>query len=94
MELGKADTTAKFHAARFLRDTAENALIYLRARHMGNHPIIPELEKMFDQAKEEAIRLSGGKKRRFEIDEDPIKKPRRYPDKYRKHYGKGQWSRR
>ncbi|KAK2812956.1 hypothetical protein FQN50_000977 [Emmonsiellopsis sp. PD_5] len=62
------DVVAKSRAAKFLRDTAENTLNYLRARHM-DHYMVPELEAAFQMAKEKAIALSGGRKRPFEIHE-------------------------
>ncbi|KAK2731973.1 hypothetical protein FQN55_004301 [Onygenales sp. PD_40] len=62
------DVVAKSRAAKFLRDTAENTLNYLRARNM-DHYMVPELEAAFQMAKEKAIALSGGRKRPFEIHE-------------------------
>lgn len=53
-------------AARFLRDTAENALTYLRSNGFVGHASIPELERVFGVARDKATELSGGKKRRFE----------------------------
>ncbi|PGH10853.1 hypothetical protein AJ79_05213 [Helicocarpus griseus UAMH5409] len=68
-EIHKDDLAKQAVAARFLRDTAENALNYLKARNM-QHYMIPELEASFQAAREKAIDLSGGRKRPFEVHED------------------------
>lgn len=60
----------KFSAARFLRDTAENALNYLRTNGLSDHASIPELEQVFELARDKATELSGGRKRRFETSAD------------------------
>ena len=62
----ETDVVAKSRAVKFLRDTAENALTYLRSWKLDHH-MIPELEASFAMAKEKAILLSGGRKRPFEI---------------------------
>ncbi|KKZ65471.1 hypothetical protein EMCG_08703 [[Emmonsia] crescens] len=64
--ISDSDVVAKSRAAKFLRDTAENALNYLHARKM-EHDMVPKLEAAFQMAKEKAITLSGGRKRPFEI---------------------------
>ncbi|KAK2759182.1 hypothetical protein FQN54_003282 [Arachnomyces sp. PD_36] len=56
----------KTRAAKFLRDTAENTLVYIKAQK-PDHRLIPELESTREMAKDKAITLCGGRKRRFEI---------------------------
>ena len=56
--------------ARFLRDTAENAVSYLHKSGFTDHYLIPELEEVFQIARDKASELSGGRKRRFEVDSD------------------------
>ncbi|OJD21710.1 hypothetical protein ACJ73_06948 [Blastomyces percursus] len=68
-----SDVVAKSRAAKFLRDTAENALNYLHARKM-KHDMVPTLEAAFQMAKEKAIALSGGRKRPFEVNEADCKR--------------------
>lgn len=69
--LGNASRTEKLDAVKFLRDTAENTLNYLRAHGLADHQLVPELQRSFEMAKDTATVLSGGRKRRFEIlDED------------------------
>lgn len=55
---------------RFLRDTAENTILYLRTNGLFDHELIPELEKTFDYARDKAAQLSGGRKRHFDDDRD------------------------
>ena len=56
-------STAK--AARFLRDTAENTLMYLENKNTD--PIMmAELEATYQMAKSMAVSLTGGKKRKFD----------------------------
>ncbi|KLJ09629.1 hypothetical protein EMPG_14955 [Blastomyces silverae] len=71
--IADSDVVAKSRAAKFLRDTAENALNYLHARNM-EHAMVPTLEAAFQMAKEKAIALSGGRKRPFEIHEADCKR--------------------
>ncbi|RAL14970.1 uncharacterized protein BO97DRAFT_403989 [Aspergillus homomorphus CBS 101889] len=59
-------------SVRFLRDTAENALQYLRANGRPNHSLIPDIEYHFRLARDRAAQLSGGRQRRFE---DPSRGP-------------------
>ncbi|OAX79909.1 hypothetical protein ACJ72_05765 [Emergomyces africanus] len=66
--ISDSDVVAKSRAAKFLRDTAENALNYLHARNM-QHDMVPKLQAAFQMAKEKAITLSGGRKRPFEVHE-------------------------
>ena len=67
--LDDSNLTEKLRAARFLRDTAENSLNYLHALDCMEHRLVPELEEIFEHAKNKATQLSGGRKRRFEISE-------------------------
>lgn len=62
-------STDKFSNVRFLRDTAENLLRCLKAE-AGNHPLIPEVERVVTASCEHAERLAGGRKRIFEDPED------------------------
>lgn len=75
--------------ARFLRDTAENAINYIRARGWSRHEMLNELEDVFAIARDRATELAGGRKRRFEIrsfeerrdyrgDERRLRRPDRY----------------
>ncbi|KAL1971288.1 hypothetical protein VTN77DRAFT_240 [Rasamsonia byssochlamydoides] len=87
--LEDADYMEKANAARFLRDTAENALNCLRARGLTTHRMVPELEEMFQYAKDKATELLGGKKRRFEITEIPetsVKRHRQSRNRYGSQY--------
>jgi hypothetical protein len=72
----EADVVAKSSAVKFLRDTAENALNYLRSWKI-DHYMVPELEASFAMAKEKAIVLSGGRKRPFEIGDEGARSGRR-----------------
>lgn len=55
-------------AARFLRDTAENTLRYLRSNGLAeeNGGLVTELEYTFAAARDKATALSGGRKRHFD----------------------------
>lgn len=58
-------------AAKFLRDSAENALSYLEAQDLlssCDSDLVLELQTVFDFAKSKAIEILGGKKRRFEVE--------------------------
>lgn len=57
-----------FNAVRFLRDTTENTIIYLRTKGLVNHAAMAELEETFRYSKEKAAGLSGGRKRHFDDD--------------------------
>jgi hypothetical protein len=74
--LDDSSLTEKLRAARFLRDTAENSLNYLHALDCMDHSLVPELEEIFEHAKDKATQLSGGRKRRFEISEGASKRLR------------------
>ncbi|KAI5305455.1 hypothetical protein KEM56_004376 [Ascosphaera pollenicola] len=70
----------KADAAKFLRDTAENTLDYLRSRELyETHVMVPELEANFKMAREKVVALSGGRKRRFEVDEGTDIQARKSP---------------
>ncbi|OJD14335.1 hypothetical protein AJ78_05300 [Emergomyces pasteurianus Ep9510] len=75
--ISDSDVVAKSRAAKFLRDTAENALNYLHARNM-QHDMVQKLEAAFQMAKEKAIALSGGRKRPFEINEVDYRRGQRF----------------
>lgn len=53
---------------RFLRDTAENTILYLRTNGLFDHASLPELEETFQWTKNRAAELSGGRKRNFDHD--------------------------
>lgn len=58
-------------AAKFLRDSAENALSYLEAQELSSScdsDLLLELRAVFDFAKSKAIEILGGRKRRFEVE--------------------------
>ncbi|EED13056.1 hypothetical protein TSTA_055580 [Talaromyces stipitatus ATCC 10500] len=58
-------------AAKFLRDSAENALSYLQAQgilSLCDSSLVMELQTVFGFAKSKAIEFLGGRKRRFEIE--------------------------
>lgn len=59
-------------AAKFLRDSAENALSYLEAQELlsscNNSDLVLELQTVFEFAKSKAIEILGGRKRRFEVE--------------------------
>ncbi|EEA28860.1 hypothetical protein TMatcc_002787 [Talaromyces marneffei ATCC 18224] len=58
-------------AAKFLRDSAENALNYLEAQELlstCDSDLVLELQTVFSFAKSKAIEILGGRKRRFEIE--------------------------
>lgn len=57
-----------FDAVRFLRDTTENSIIYLRTQGLANHASMAELEETFQYSKVKAAELSGGRKRHFDDD--------------------------
>lgn len=52
--------------ARFLRDTAENAINYMRAKGLTHHERMSELENVFAIARDKAAELAGGRQRNFE----------------------------
>lgn len=71
-----ADTIAKLEAARFLRDTAENTILYFREpnKSSSSHAedskikeLIADLETTGKMAQASVVTLSGGRKRRFDL---------------------------
>lgn len=64
------DNGYAFDAVRFLRDTTENTIIYLRAQGLSNHASMAELEEMFQYSKAKVAEFYGGRKRHFD-DEYP-----------------------
>ncbi|OOF91628.1 hypothetical protein ASPCADRAFT_9554 [Aspergillus carbonarius ITEM 5010] len=67
---------------RYLRDTAENTLLYLQGNGMSDHPLIQNIEYSFKMAKDKAAQLSGGRGRRFDEPREP-----RYPPKQKRRRG-------
>lgn len=69
---------------RFLRDTAENALLYLRQNAMMDHAAVPDLQESFALARDKAAELCGGRKRHFDDEgRRSHKRSRRAVDSYR-----------
>ncbi|OAP62980.1 hypothetical protein AYL99_02207 [Fonsecaea erecta] len=66
--IDKDDNEQTAKRAKFLRDTAENILLYLENR-VADPLMIAELEGTFNHAKNTAVCLSGGKKRKFDPSE-------------------------
>ncbi|KAB8233783.1 uncharacterized protein BDW43DRAFT_310792 [Aspergillus alliaceus] len=71
--------------ARFLRDTAENALRYLQANGMSDHTSVLDLEQIFKTARDKATELTGGRKRHFDEGAERLyrRRKRRTVDSYR-----------
>ncbi|KIX04319.1 uncharacterized protein Z518_05186 [Rhinocladiella mackenziei CBS 650.93] len=67
------DSQETISTAKFLRDTAENTLQYLKNKNVD--PImVTELEATYNMAKAEVVSLTGGKKRKFDLVEiDDVK---------------------
>ncbi|KAL3478591.1 hypothetical protein BJX99DRAFT_256240 [Aspergillus californicus] len=53
-------------AVRFLRDSAENTLRYLRTNGLLKHPWVPDLEQTFALARDKTAQILGGRKRHFD----------------------------
>ncbi|KAL4951847.1 hypothetical protein BDW69DRAFT_186020 [Aspergillus filifer] len=92
------DNFDSLDAVRFLRDSAENALRYLRANGQQDHPWVPDLEQTFNIARDKTAQLLGGRKRHFDEDNRGRRRPvhrrslirkrgRRNIDSYRPHGG-------
>ncbi|KAJ5194959.1 uncharacterized protein N7498_008397 [Penicillium cinerascens] len=77
-------STDKFSNVRFLRDTAENLLRCLKAE-TGDHPLVPEVERVVNASCAHAERLAGGRKRIFEDPED--EQIIRHRSSHRSHHG-------
>lgn len=73
-----------FNAVRFLRDTTENTIIYLRTQGLANHAAMIELEETFRYSKGKAAGLSGGRKRHFD-DDSPEKAVNALPVGRKRH---------
>ncbi|OQU94131.1 hypothetical protein CLAIMM_00538 isoform 2 [Cladophialophora immunda] len=89
----KDDNEKAAKRAKFLRDTAENILLYLENRN-ADPLMIAELEGTFSHAKNTAVCLTGGKKRKFDPSEmEKVKGTPRGPslpymkEKYRRSGG-------
>ena len=79
----------KLTGAKFLRDTAENTLEYLRDKDV-DPLMLTELEGTFRMAKSIVVDLSGGKKRKFdrtEVSNTREARPRPSSAPIRTHYG-------
>ncbi|KAF4263466.1 hypothetical protein KXW98_003040 [Aspergillus fumigatus] len=70
----RQETASDLNTVRFVRDSAENALTYLRANNMKDHEAIPDLERWFAIMRDKAIALTGGRGRHF--DEKPPLAPK------------------
>ncbi|KAF7592920.1 hypothetical protein BBP40_012241 [Aspergillus hancockii] len=81
----QTDGYVSLEAARFLRDTAENALRYLHANGLSDHTAVPDLEQVFTISRDKATQLTGGRKRHF--DEDTDRRPDRHPRKKKRSRG-------
>lgn len=60
------DSQATAESARFLRDTAENTIQYLKTKDF-DPVLMAELRAVYDLAKAAAVSATGGKKRKFDI---------------------------
>ncbi|CAI7581033.1 unnamed protein product [Penicillium manginii] len=82
--------TDKFSNVRFLRDSSENLLRYMRSEGHGNHPLVSEVENVADASRGHAEHLAGCK-RSYERQAGsndahsprPRKRRRRVVDSYR-----------
>ncbi|KAJ5397970.1 hypothetical protein N7509_006083 [Penicillium cosmopolitanum] len=54
--------TDKFSNVRFLRDSSENLLRYMRSEGYDNHPLVSEVENVADASREHAEHLAGCKR--------------------------------
>ena len=93
-------TIVKIDAARFLRDTAENTIIYLRDKK-AESVMMSELESTYKMAKTTVVSLTGGRKRKFDFEGDRpfqgtplgpsnLTSKARNPDRGSAHGGDGQ----
>ncbi|PWY89031.1 hypothetical protein BO70DRAFT_377485 [Aspergillus heteromorphus CBS 117.55] len=62
----KRDGVDLLSLVRYLRDTAENTLLYLQANGMADHPLVSDIKYSFEMAKDKAAQLSGGRARHFD----------------------------
>ena len=65
LSVADADDAKVIRAAKFLRDTAENALSMLKNANI-DAAVMLELQTTCDKAKDTVVALSGGKKRKFD----------------------------
>ncbi|KAL1957407.1 hypothetical protein VTO42DRAFT_6087 [Malbranchea cinnamomea] len=85
---GEGDFARKRQTAKFLRDSAENALAYLQTSH-PDHYMIPLLRRTFEMAQAKCIGLNGGRKRPFEMSpEEYYRRPRRHQEAREYRYGR------
>ncbi|KAE8150591.1 hypothetical protein BDV25DRAFT_139676 [Aspergillus avenaceus] len=77
--------TVGLETVRFLRDTAENTLTYLHQNGVTRHSAIPDLHHTFEETKDMAVQLTGGRRRHFDDEQSKLhrKKKRRIVDSYR-----------
>jgi hypothetical protein len=86
--LAPSNTAAKLEAARFLRDTAENTIMYFRDSNKRgesriSNSFMAELEQTCKSAQASVVSLSGGRKRKFDRhDYDPKATRGGYPSKF------------
>jgi hypothetical protein len=64
--LPNKDDQATADSARFLRDTAENTIQYLKTKDF-DPVMMAELHAVYDLAKATAVAATGGKKRKFDV---------------------------
>ncbi|KAL4919543.1 major facilitator superfamily domain-containing protein [Aspergillus aurantiobrunneus] len=62
-------------AVRFLRDSAENTLRYLRTNGLSDNRFVPDLERTFIIARDKTAQILGGRKRHFDEDNRGKKRP-------------------
>ncbi|KAH8696457.1 hypothetical protein BGW36DRAFT_451988 [Talaromyces proteolyticus] len=93
-KLKSSDYQENASAAKYLRDSAENALNYINMHRLTPEVLIRELETVSDYANTKSVEFLGGKKRRFEIRKDSSRgeRPMRRPMHHRSPspYYKGQ----
>ncbi|KAJ5952635.1 uncharacterized protein N7479_011048 [Penicillium vulpinum] len=75
------------NSVRFLRDTAENLLRYMKSVDK-DHDLIPEIENIIQVSQAHANQLAGGRKRKFEhTDNDSRGSPSLSPNRPYGYYG-------
>ncbi|PYH90256.1 hypothetical protein BO71DRAFT_388027 [Aspergillus ellipticus CBS 707.79] len=77
----KRDGAEGLGLVRYLRDTAENTLLYLQGNGMSDHPLIPDIKYSFEMAKDKAAQLSGGRGRRFD---EPLRDAGRHSHRHKR----------
>ncbi|EEP75517.1 conserved hypothetical protein [Uncinocarpus reesii 1704] len=68
--INESQRGAKYLAAKFLRDTAENTLAYFKANGLGGHRMIPRIEAAYKLGYKKAMVETGGRARPFEMNSD------------------------